>query len=66
MGSIKMLLKSQDIKEFFDVLFNKKLIRHGMKRIQSKLLELEPMMLLKFLCVLLMIKDTYQMMALIV
>ena len=35
----------------------KKLIRHGMKRIQSKLLELEPMMLLKFLCVLLMIKD---------
>ena len=61
-----MLLKSQDIKEFFDVLFNKKMIRHGMKRIQSKLLELEPMMLLKFLCVLLMIKDTYQMMALIV
>ena len=44
----------------------KKLIRHGMTRIQSKLLELEPMMLLKFLCVLLMIKDTYQMMALIV
>ena len=34
-GSIKML-KTQD-KEFVDVLFNKKVIKHGMKRIQSKL-----------------------------
>ena len=34
--SIKILLKTRH-KEFVDVLFNKKMIRHKMKRIQSKL-----------------------------
>ena len=32
-----MLWKAQGIKEFVDVLFNKKIITHRMKRIQSKL-----------------------------
>ena len=32
-----MLLKTKGKKNFFDVLFNKKMMRHKMKRIQSKL-----------------------------
>ena len=36
-NEIKMFLKALDIKEYIDVLFNKNLIRHKMKRIQIKL-----------------------------
>ena len=32
-----MLWKAQDIREFVNVLFNRKLIRHRMKRIQNQL-----------------------------
>ena len=45
-------------KEFVDVLFNKKVIRYNMKRIQSKLhIELELIMFVRFHCLVLMIKD---------
>ena len=36
-GVNKNVVKNKRHKEFVDVLFNKKLIRHKMKRIQSKL-----------------------------
>ena len=49
-------------KEFADVLFNKKLISHSMKRIQSKLLK----NVCKICLSILMIKDTYQVMVVIV
>ena len=52
-------------KEFVDVLFNKKVIRHNMKRIQSKLHRIELMMFVRFDCLVLIIKDMYQMMVLI-
>ena len=41
-----------------DVLFNEKIIRHKMKRIQSKKLKLGPYELPKYLCHVLTIKDT--------
>ena len=51
--SIKMLLKT-----FFDVLFNKILIRHRMKKNLSKLQKTRTS-LQNFLCLFLMIKDTH-------
>ena len=51
--SIKMLLKT-----FFDVLFNKILIRHRMKKKLSKLQKTRTS-LQNFLCLFLMIKDTH-------
>ena len=44
-----------EFNEFKDVLFNKKIIRHKMKRIQAK----ELMKLIKYLYHVLMIKDMY-------
>ena len=47
-------------KEFFYVLFKKKVIRLNMKRIQSNYCtEMEPMMFVRFHCLVLMIKDIY-------
>ena len=48
-------------KKFVDVLFNKKLIRHNMKRIQSKLQKIGTwkLMFVRFHCLVLMIKDMY-------
>ena len=37
-------------KEFVDVLFNKKVIRHNMKRIQMNCIRLELMMFVRFHC----------------
>ena len=54
--------KNTGHKEFADVLFNKKLISHSMKRIQSELLR----NVCKICLSILMIKDTYQVMVLIV
>ena len=45
-------------KECVDVLFNKKVIRHNMKRIQKKCTKLD-LMFVKFHCLVLMIKDMY-------
>ena len=59
-----MLLK--DVQEFVDILFNKKLIRHSMKRFQSKLHKTGTYNVCKILCLVLMIKNTYVMMVLIV
>ena len=41
------------------VLFNKKVIRHNMKRIQVNCIRLELMMFVRFHCLVLMIKDIY-------
>ena len=46
-------------KEFLDVLFNKKVIMHNMKRIQSKLHRIGTTMFVGFHCLVLMIKDMY-------
>ena len=46
-----------DFNEFKDVLFNKKVIRHKMKRIQAKNIKWERMKLIKYLYHVLMIKD---------
>ena len=43
----------------------KKIMRHRMKRIQSKLHKIGAIMIAKFLCFALMIKGSYQMMVLI-
>ena len=43
-------------KEFFDLLFNKKMIRHNMKRIQSKLHKIGTYNFVRFHCLVLMIK----------
>ena len=51
--------------EFVNVLFNKKVIRHNMKRIQSKLHKLGTYDFFKSHCLVLMIKDIYLMMVLI-
>ena len=46
-------------KEFISVLFNKKVIRHNMKEIQSKLHKIGTYVVVRFHCLVLMIKDTY-------
>ena len=46
-------------KEFVDVLFNKKVIRHSMKRIQSKLHKTGTYDVCKIHCLILMIKGLY-------
>ena len=51
-----------EFKKFQDVLFNEKIIRHQMKRIQVKSKNQELMELTKYLCHILTIKDTCQMM----
>ena len=51
-----------EFNKFKDVLFNKKIIRHKMKRIQSKKHKQEHMKLTKYLCHVLTIKDMCQMM----
>ena len=59
---IKNVVKNTRHKELVDVLFNKKIMRHNMKRwkdFKVNCIELELMMFVKFLCLLLMIKDTY-------
>ena len=53
-------------KEFVDVLFGRKLMRHKMKRIQSKLHRTGTYVVVRFPYLVLMIKDTYWMIALIV
>ena len=53
-------------KEFVDVLFGRKLMRHRMKRIQSKLHRTGTDVVVRFPYLVLMIKDTYWMIALIV
>ena len=46
-------------KEYNDVLFNKKIVRDKMKRIQSKLHKIGTYEVCKFLYLVLIIKDTY-------
>ena len=53
----KRINKKLRHKEYHDVLFNKKVIRHNMKRIQSKYIKLVHMMFLRFHKVVLAIKD---------
>ena len=58
----KIVVKNARHKKSVDALFNKKLIRHRMKRIQSKLDWIgsdEIMMFVKFLCFVLMTEDAY-------
>ena len=52
-------------KEYLDALFNKNVVRHVTERIQSKLDRIGTYVFVKFLCLVLMIKYTYQMMVLI-
>ena len=60
-GVNKNVVKKIRYKEFADVLFNKKMIRHNMniKEFTVNYIELELMMFVKFHCLLLMIKDIY-------
>ena len=51
--------------EFVDVLFNKKVIRHNMKRIQINYIDLVLTMFLKFHYLVLIIKGMYEMAVLI-
>ena len=44
-------------REFVGVLFNKKVIRHNMERIQSKFQKLKLITFVRFPCLVLMIKD---------
>ena len=46
-------------KEFVDVLFDKKAIRHNMKKFKVNCTELELMMFARFRCLVLLIKDIY-------
>ena len=46
----KNVVKNMRHKEFVDVLFNKKMIRHKMKRIQRKRHRIKLMILLNFFC----------------
>ena len=57
-GVSKSVVKKVRHKGYIDVLFNKKIIRHKMKRIQSKLHKID-MMFVRFHYLVLMIKDTY-------
>ena len=50
-----------EFNKFKDAVFNKKIIRHKMKRIQIKSINQEHMKLTKYLCHVLMIKDICQM-----
>ena len=52
---VKGVNKKVKHKGFVGVLFNKKVIRHNMKRIQSKLHR----MFVRFHCLVLMLKDMY-------
>ena len=54
-----MLLKTGDIKNLLMLCLMKKLWDIRWKKIEVKYMELELMMFLKFLCVALMVKDTY-------
>ena len=56
-GVNKNVAKNTRHKKFVDILFNKKLIRHRMKRIPSKLHRIGTYDVCKFLCLLLMIKN---------
>ena len=58
-GVNKMFVKNTRHKEFVDVLFNKKIKRHNIKRIQSKLHRTETYNVCKIYLPFLMIKDTY-------
>ena len=64
-GTTKGVNMVTEFNEFKDVLFNKKVIRHKMKRIQAKKHKIELMKLIKHLYCALMIKDMCQMMVLI-
>ena len=55
----KNVVKNTRHKEFVGVLFNKKMIRHKMKRIQSNLHKISFTMFAKYLCLVLMVKDIY-------
>ena len=61
----KDVVKNKRHKEYIDVLFNKILIRYKKKRIQVNSIELELMMLVKFICLVLMIKGIFLMMVLL-
>ena len=50
-----------EFNEFKDVIFNKKIIRHKMRRIQLKSIKQELMRLIKYLYHVLIIKDLCQM-----
>ena len=57
-GIYQNVVKSTKHEEYINVLFNKKVVRHNMKRIQKvNCKELELMKFVKFLCLVLMIKD---------
>ena len=58
-GVNKNVVKKVKHKEYIDALFNKKMIRHKTKRIQSKLQKLEIMMFVRSHCLVLMIKDIF-------
>ena len=55
-------LKKAKHKEFVDILFNIKAIRHNMKKFRVNCIELKLMMVVRFHCLALMIKDMYYMM----
>ena len=54
----KLKKRKESIKIFGDVLFNKKLIRQW-KDFRENFIDLELIILVKFLCLVLMIKDGY-------
>ena len=60
----KNVVKSIRHEEFVDSLFNTKIMRH--KEFKANCIKLELMLFVRFLCLPLMMKDTYQVMELIV
>ena len=57
-GVNKNVVKIGDIKYFFEVLFNKKVMRHKIKKFNVNYTYLELMMFVKVIHLLFMIKDT--------
>ena len=58
-GVNKSIIKNKRHREYIDVLFNKKMTRHKIKEFKVNYMKLKLGMFIKFLCLVLMIKDMY-------
>ena len=58
-GVNKSIIKNKRHREYIDVLFNKKMTRHKIKEFKVNYVKLKLVMFIKFLCLVLMIKDMY-------
>ena len=58
-GVNKSIIKNKRHREYINVLFNKKMTRHKIKEFKVNYMKLKLVMFIKFLCLVLMIKDMY-------